>query len=311
MANQAKDLAEGNPSLVPYLTVRGGVDALAFYKRAFGAKETVRMTEPSGRLGHAEMTIGDAAFMLADEYPELGIFSPQSLGGTPVRLHIYVPDVDGTFACAVNEGASVAIPLKDEFYGDRTCRLTDPFGHSWIVSTRKETVSPDEMKRRMDALEKEKAKGGSAKPPVRPIPAGMRTVTPYLIVKDANRVIEFAKKAFGAREKFRSDRPGGGVAHAEIWIGDSVVMLADAGSEFPARPSMLNLYVENVDDVYRHAIDAGAKSLREPATQFYGDRSAGVEDVGGNQWWISTHVEDVTPEEIERRAKEMYAGAKH
>jgi PhnB protein len=310
MTTQARDLEQGNPSLSCYLTVRGAADALAFYKKAFGAVETVRMDEPNGRVGHAEMKIGDSAFMLADEYPELGILSPRTLGGSPVRMHLYVEDVDRTFADAVAAGATVAIPLKDEFYGDRTGRVTDPFGHSWILSTRKENLTPEEMQRRMDAL---KAKGGAPaapKPAVNPIPAGMRTVTPYLVVKDAKRIIEFAKKAFGASEKFKSEQPDGKITHAEIRVGDSVVMLGEASAEWPARPAILNLYVEDVDAVYKRAVAAGGKSVREPATQFYGDRSAGVEDASGNQWWISTHVEDVSEAEIARRAKEQYAGAK-
>jgi len=311
MSNQAEAFEKGESALTPYLIVRGAADALAFYARALGAVERVRMKEPDGRIGHAEMRVGDTVFMLADEYPELGKLSPKSIGGTSVSLHLYVPDVDSAFERAVGAGATATIGLKDEFYGDRTGRITDPFGHDWMLATRKENVSPEEMKRRVDAL---MAKGGfeaGEKRKVRPIPAGYRTVTPYLVVKNVAGVIEFAKKAFGATEKFRSARPDGSIQHAEILVGDSIVMLGEAGGDFAPKPTTLALYVEDVDAVYKRAVAAGGKSVREPANQFYGDRSAGVEDSAGNQWWISTHVEDVTPEEMERRAEEAYAGAKH
>jgi uncharacterized glyoxalase superfamily protein PhnB len=135
---------------------------------------------------------------------------------------------------------------------------------------------------------------------VKPVPEGYHSVTPYMMVKDVADVIDFAKTTFGATEKERFARPDGTVMHAEIRIGDSIIMMGEApnGSVMPA---MLHVYVADVDDAYRRAIGAGAKSLRAPENQFYGDRSSGVEDSSGNQWWISTHVEDVSPEEMHRR----------
>ena len=136
---------------------------------------------------------------------------------------------------------------------------------------------------------------------VKPIPDGYHSITPYLVVSEAARVIDFAKEAFGAQEIMRLPGPNNTIGHAEIKIGDSVVMLADAGTSHGARPSNLMLYVPNVDEVYRRALKAGGKSEREPADQFYGDRSAGVIDLVGNHWWIATHVEDVAPDELQRR----------
>lgn len=136
---------------------------------------------------------------------------------------------------------------------------------------------------------------------VKPIPDGYHSITPYLVVAGAARIIDFAREAFGAQEIMRMPGPDNTIAHAEIRIGDSVVMLADAGGPIPARPANLMLYVPNVDEVYRRALQAGGKSEREPADQFYGDRNAGVTDSAGNHWWIATHVEDVTPEEVQRR----------
>jgi PhnB protein len=137
---------------------------------------------------------------------------------------------------------------------------------------------------------------------VKPIPDGYHSITPYLVVNGAAKLIDFAKQAFGAQEIMRMPGPNNTLGHAEIRIGDSVVMMADAGGGYPARAANLMLYVTNVDEVYRQALKAGAKSEREPADQFYGDRSAGVSDPAGNQWWIATHVEDVAPEEMARRA---------
>ena len=137
---------------------------------------------------------------------------------------------------------------------------------------------------------------------VKPIPEGHHTVTPYLVVASVAKLIDFAKQAVGATEVHVSKRPDGTVQHAEIKIGDSIVMMGE-GADGKNFPGMLHLYMEDVDAVYRRAIEAGAKSLREPADQPHGDRMGGVEDAFGNQWWIATHVEDVTPEEMEQRAK--------
>jgi len=142
---------------------------------------------------------------------------------------------------------------------------------------------------------------------VKPIPDGYNTVTPYLIVNGASGLIDFAKELFSAEEMFRMPGPDGTIGHAEMRIGDSVVMLADAGPDNPARPATLLVYVEDCDASYRKALAAGASSEREPADQFYGDRTAGV-NASGILWWLHTHVEDVPPEEMEKRAAAAMAG---
>ena len=141
--------------------------------------------------------------------------------------------------------------------------------------------------------------------PVKPIPNGYHTVTPYLIVEGADKLIEFMKQAFGAQARGRMGSPGGPVMHAEVQIGDSVVMLADAGGENPPMTAMIYLFVDDVDTMYQQALKAGGTSMREPADQFYGDRNAAVKDAFGNQWWVATHVEEVSPEEMEKRAAAM------
>jgi PhnB protein len=138
---------------------------------------------------------------------------------------------------------------------------------------------------------------------VNPIPSGYHTVTPYLIVRDAAQLIEFLKQAFDAQDSVRMARPDGRIMHAEVRIGDSVVMMGEPGDETQLRPCMIHLYVDDADAAYQRALQAGASSVREPANQFYGDRSAGVKDAFGNHWWIATHVEDVPLEEMKKRAE--------
>ena len=137
---------------------------------------------------------------------------------------------------------------------------------------------------------------------VKPVPDGREHIMPILTVNGAANFLEFMKHAFGARESERHAMPDGTIMHAETRIRDSIVMTSEANAEFPPAPARLQLYVDDVDGVYRRALAAGATSLREPADQFYGDRSAGVKDPFGNEWWLATHIEDVTPEEIEKRA---------
>jgi uncharacterized glyoxalase superfamily protein PhnB len=136
----------------PYLRVHNTDEAIKFYGRAFGAKELFRLTEPSGRIGHAEIKIGPATLMLADECPEQGIDGPRALGGTTISLHLHVADVDAAFEQAVSAGATVLRPLKDQFYGERSGTVRDPFGHEWLLGGHLEDVSTEEMQRRYTAL---------------------------------------------------------------------------------------------------------------------------------------------------------------
>jgi PhnB protein len=132
----------------PYLVVKGAAEAIAFYERAFGARELFRLSEPSGKVGHAELDIRGARLMLADEYPDFGAISPAALGGTPVRLHLAVADADAVVAKAEAAGATVLRPLRNQFFGERNALIADPFGHQWFVSSRIEDVTPAEMQRR-------------------------------------------------------------------------------------------------------------------------------------------------------------------
>lgn len=152
MAGKVNAIPQGYHTVTPYLVVNDGNRALEFYKKAFGAIETVRMGGPGGKIGHAEFRIGDSMIMLADEMAGGGCKSPQSLGGSPVSIFLYVDDVDSVFNQAVNAGAKTEMPPQDMFWGDRYGKLTDPFGHNWALATHIEDVAPEEMKRRADAF---------------------------------------------------------------------------------------------------------------------------------------------------------------
>jgi PhnB protein len=148
MASSRRAIPEGYHSVTPYLAVDDAAGAIAFYKKAFGAAEVMRMPAPGGKVGHAEIEIGGSRIMLADEYPDMGFRSPRAYGGSPVGLHLYVADVDAVARQAVAAGARELRPVKDQFYGDRTGSFEDPFGHVWHIATRKEDLSADELKRR-------------------------------------------------------------------------------------------------------------------------------------------------------------------
>lgn len=154
----AKPIPDGYHTATPYLVLQNAASAIEFYKKAFGATELMRLASPGGKIGHAEIKIGDSPIMLADEFPEMGYRGPKALGGSPVSIMLYVEDVDAIFNQAVAAGATVKRPIKDEFYGDRSGNLEDPFGHVWTISTHKEDVSPEEIERRFAAV---MAKGSS------------------------------------------------------------------------------------------------------------------------------------------------------
>ncbi len=146
-----KAIPDGYHSATPYLIISGAAAAIDYYKQAFGATELLRMPAPGGKVGHAEIKIGDSPIMLADEHPEMGYKSPQTLGGSPVSIMIYVADVDKVFDQAIAAGGKAQRPVKDQFYGDRSGTLEDPFGHVWHVATHTEDVSAEEMERRMNS----------------------------------------------------------------------------------------------------------------------------------------------------------------
>lgn len=151
MAN-VRAIPEGYHTVTPYLFVKGAANAIDYYKNVFGATERMRMPGPNSTVMHAELQIGDSIVMLADEHPQMGARSPQSIGGTGSSLHVYVQDVDSVSQKAVDAGAQLLRPVKDQFYGDRSGTIVDPFGHIWSIATHIEDVSPEEMRKRMAAM---------------------------------------------------------------------------------------------------------------------------------------------------------------
>jgi PhnB protein len=142
-------IPEGYPRVTPYLAVDGAAEAIGFYEKVFGAKERMRMPGPDGKLGHAELELGNSVIMLADEHPDMGFLAPKSIGGTPVTISVYVDDVDAVHTAALDAGATEGSAPEDQFYGDRSGQFTDPFGHKWNIATHVEDVAPDEMEKRM------------------------------------------------------------------------------------------------------------------------------------------------------------------
>jgi PhnB protein len=264
------------PTAAPALRVRDTAQAIEFYTRAFGARELMRF-EVGGQIPHAELAIGNAVILLGDASPQHGYPGPDQLGGSPVTIRLDVDDPYVAVDRAVAAGARIVLPVTDHFYGERTGTILDPFGYRWSLTKVIEPMSVDEMHRRMGAM------------PSRPAPSV--SVTPYVKVQNAPALIDFTKAAFGAEEMMRAIGSAGGI-HAEVRIGDSVVMIGGGAPELSWRgeytPTALHVYVENVDETYAAALRAGATSMMAPADMVYGERGAGVVDASGNRWYIAT-----------------------
>jgi PhnB protein len=312
MSSVAKPAPEVRTTASPRLTFNDAAKAIDFYKRAFGARETFRF-EVGGGVAHAEIAIGDSSLFLAEEWPEGGRFSAETLGNSPVWLSIRVPDVDAFAQTAIAAGMKVKRPIQDQFYGSREVLLADPFGYTWSVFTVKEQMSVEEMHRR---LQRETAQSGTEKT----IPAdaererggavpyireGFRTVTPYILVPGASQFIEFLKAAFGGVEKGRVPLPNGKIMHAEVKLGDSMIELSDGNDQYSPTPVAIHHYVDDVDATYARALEAGAISTHAPVDQPYGDREAGVKDPFGNSWFIAKAI-GWTPQPWQARSVQPY-----
>jgi PhnB protein len=295
MASKSVSAAQARQTATAYLIVKDAARALEFYKQAFGATEIMRLHGPGENIGHAEIRIGNSTIMLSDEFPDYGAVSAATLGGSPVKIHLSVDDVDAVAARAVAAGAKVLHPVQDQFYGERSGQFTDPFGYTWMISTQTEQLSAEEIERRFAALHQPSPSASAEEPkwalPVPYIRKGFRTLTPYLLVPGAANLIDFYREAFGAEEIFRVARPGSDlVMHAEVRIAGSMLELADATAEFKPRASSNILYVPDVDAVFQRAVQAGATSLAAPADRPWGDRDGAVKDPGGNTWYITAHA---------------------
>jgi PhnB protein len=254
-------MREGFHTVTPYLLVAQFDEFAEFLKEVFGAVELFRMKDPkSGLVRHAEMRVGDSILQMAQGNEQ---FPPRQ-----GALHVFVPDADAVYQRALEAGATSLHAPIDQPYGSREASVRDSFGHNWYIATYT-----------------------AGKPGVY-IPEGLRSVNVYLHPKGAAQLIEFMKNALGA-EQVALHESGGSIVHAEMRIGDSVIELGEAHAQWQPMPMTLTVYVPDTDAAYARALAAGGKSLREPADQPYGDRSAGVADAFGNQWWLSTHLRDV------------------
>ena len=290
MSSQGSQLAAAavRQTAVPHLRIKNASAAIEFYKKAFGAQEVMRFAV-EGKIAFAELSFGSSTFTLGESSEEYGFPGPETYGGSPVSIHLRVDDVDAFVAQAVSAGARVTRPVSDEFYGDRSGHVADPFGYTWGVATTKEELTVDEMYRRFEAMEQEQAAKTSA---TSPIPKGFHTVAPYLVAQDAAGLIEFLKQTFGAEETSRAIGSAGGI-HAEVRLGDSMLMVGGGGPGLAWRgesqPMAFHVYVEDTDLVYQRALKAGASSIAAPVDQPYGERGGGVKDAAGNFWYIATH----------------------
>jgi PhnB protein len=290
MTTVAEPVSAVGTTATPRLTFRNAAKAIEFYKQAFNAKEGMRF-EVGGSIPHAEITIGDSTILLAEEWPEGGRFSPETLGNSPVIMALSVSDVDRFFAHAIKAGAKTVRPIADQFYGRREGTLQDPFGYLWSVSTVTEEMSVEEMHRRMAKMTTDPgSRAIPRKSGVEPVPRGFRMVTPYLVAEDGFALLDFAKKAFGGEEIMRAEMPTG--VHGVVRIGDSMLMMGGgkAGQKFPStlHPNALHIYVKDADAVCRQAVAAGATLVGEPRDQEYGERSGTVKDTAGNFWYVAT-----------------------
>lgn len=295
MTPATETAARVRQTATPLLRIRNVAAAIDFYTRAFGARELMRF-EAGGRIPHAELQIGESVIYLGEEAPDYGFPGPEQLGGSPVAIQLRVDDVDALVARAVAAGARLVSPVADQFYGDRTGRVVDPFGHLWTIVTRVEEMPVDEMYRRLAAMESQRP--APAAPSFRP--EGIRAVTPYIVVGDAPALIDFVTRVFDGEERSRSIGSAGGI-HAEVRIGDSMVMIGggapDVAWRGQAMPTALHVYVKNVDETFTRAVQAGATVIHHVADMEYGERSGGVKDAFGNCWYIATaHGAHYVPE---------------
>jgi uncharacterized glyoxalase superfamily protein PhnB len=246
----------GLTSITPYIIVRPAAQFMEFLKSAFDGIERMSMPTPSGSIMHAEVAIGNGAIEVSDgneQYPT-----------APAAIHLYVDDPDATYARALRAGAtSFYAPTDDHPSGDRWGAVKDPFGNHWYIA---------------------KPRGWT------PGPEGLRSVQPYLHLREAHKMVPFLEAAFGAEALGVHKSPEGAVLHGTMRIGNATLEIDEAHGEFHSMPCHLHVYVPDTDAVYAQALRAGATSIEEPQDKPYGDRSAGVKDAWGNSWFIATYL---------------------
>jgi len=245
----------GFNNIAPYILVHGAAQFIEFLKGAFAGAERVRVPDPDGAIMHCEVGIGNSVVELGDANQE---HPPR-----PTTIHLYVDDADATYQRALQAGATSIHPVSDQPWGDRQGCVKDPFGNVWYIAM---------------------VKGWT------PGPEGLRSVQPYLHLRDAHNIIPFVEAAFGAEALGVAKSPEGKVLHATIKIGNATLEIDEAHGEFQPMPCYLHVYVPDTDALYARALRAGASSVEPPATKPYGDRSAAVKDPFGNTWYLATYL---------------------
>jgi uncharacterized glyoxalase superfamily protein PhnB len=245
----------GFSSITPYILVKEAARFIEFLKSAFQGTEKMRVPEPDGTIMHAEVAVGNGMIEIGDAnevYP-----------ARPMAIHLYVDDSDATYERAVQAGAAPIYPMADQPWGDRQGAVKDQFGNHWYIAM---------------------VKGWT------PGPEGLRTVQPYLHLRESQKMIPFVEAAFGAEALGVATSPEGAVLHATIRIGNATLEIDEEHGEFRAMPCYLHVYVPDVDEVYARALRAGAAASEPPADKPYGDRAAAVKDPFGNSWFIATYL---------------------
>jgi uncharacterized glyoxalase superfamily protein PhnB len=253
---------KGYRTVTPYLVAQDANVVIDFVKQTFGGEEMFRSVGSAGGY-HCEVRVEDSMLMIGGGGAGLAWKGESQLGA----FHVYVRDCDAAYQRALAAGGKSLQEPADQEYGERSASVTDAAGNHWYIATFKDTGYKWE---------------------------GAPTIQPYLHPLRAEPVVNFLKRAFGAQELGRYTAPDGVVHHTTLKIGDSHLEMGEAHGPYQPMKSMFYLYVPNVDAVYRTALAAGAKSMKEPAEQPYGDRVAAVTDIFGNQWWIATHVKDIS-----------------
>ena len=245
-------LRPGTPAIIPYVIVRPAAQFMEFLNTAFGGTERLRMPTPDGSIMHAEVSIGNGLIELSDGNAEYQT--------APGAIHLYVDNADATYERALKAGATSIYPVADQHWGDRQGAVKDPFGNHWYI-----------------------AKAGWT-----PGPEGISTVQPFLHLRDANPMIPFLEKAFGAEALGVAKSAEGLILHGTVRIGNATLEIDEAHDEFQPMPCHFHVYVPDTDAAYASALKAGATSIDAPQDKDYGERSAGVKDVWGNSWFIAT-----------------------
>lgn len=256
----------------PYLIVRGAAAAIEFYRTVFGAEVTMRLPDPDGRrIGHAELTLGPMTIMLADEYPEHGIRGPLAFGGTGLRLHLHVDDVDRLAERAVGAGATMLMAPADQEHGERQCRLRDPFGHEWLLG---QEIGKSA---RAQHLPRSAAGSGGTGP----------TLFPTLRFSDEPAAIDWLERAFGFQRHAVFAGDDGTILHAELRLGSGILMLGSPPED--ELGFTIYAWVEDLEAHYARARAAGAEIVRPLADTSYGTREYGARDLDGHLWYFGTY----------------------